>query len=157
MGQRFPEKWHCRECKPALGLLLGLQCTRWNRSPRSKTVHLSATQLIALAFAISYLATFKASWELRNARTWEAIIARLKPVPLAEGRGLWTGPAARTAETRHKLWIRFHNAGVMQEMAEYAVRNCAATDPAFLSNLRRDAVYVRTAAAWALVRGPRRR
>lgn len=123
-------------------------------------------QLVTISLVAVYLVWCDIALHRRNQRSWETIVARLRPDPEARA-GLSTdfwrdrpqAPASKTAHrrpSRRSLWIRFVNAGVLLEMADFAGRNGRAVlgsgDAKLLDNLHRDAINIRTFAFIALAR-----
>lgn len=119
-------------------------------------IQLATTSLVA-----AYLAWSDFALHRRNRRSWESIVARLRPDPDAggaAGRDFWgdrphtpSGKPAHQRASRQSLWIQFVNAGVLQEMADFAGRNSNSVDETLLDNLHRDAGYIRIRALIALL------
>lgn len=123
-------------------------------------------QLVTISLVALYLAWSDFALHRRNQRSWEAIVARLRPDPEARAglsTDFWRDRSRTSASTtaqrhpsRQSLWIRFVNAGVFLEMADFACRNGRAVlgsgDAKLLENLHRDAVHIRGRALIALAR-----
>ena len=117
-------------------------------------------QIAAFAVAAISLVHWRACVRRRADESWESLVARLQ-------RG-WSGreladyflskeglsaPPDEIWERMHGargLWAMYRNAGVMLEMADYAVRNSASLNPELLATFRSDALQIRVGALTAL-------
>jgi hypothetical protein len=108
--------------------------------------------IVCAAIAVFFCCSI-ARLRRRNAQSWESLLARLRVdwsarelsdlcCPL-EGRT--AGPAEKWRRIRgaRGLWALFQNAGVMMEIADYAIRNSDGADRELLANLRSDAMQTR--------------
>ena len=110
-------------------------------------------QIVAVAIVALILGRWRANIGRRNKQTWESLIARLRPD--WSGRDLsdhflWKeGLNATPDETWERLdgarglWAMYQNAKVIQEMADFASRNCESVDHMLLETLRSDAMQIR--------------
>ncbi|MFZ0744116.1 MAG: hypothetical protein WAM85_06905 [Terracidiphilus sp.] len=122
---------------------------------------LTFLQVAAVALIAVFLGYLRASARRRNGQSWESIIARLRPDWSARQLSehfLWKeGLSSTPDETWQRiegtrgLWAMYQNAGVMQEMAEFASRNSDAIDPMLLQTLRSDAMQIRVCVLKTLV------
>jgi sarcosine oxidase delta subunit len=113
-------------------------------------------QIGAVAPVAIYLGYWRATLSRRNKQSWETLIAKLRPD--WSGRELsdhflWKEGLTTTPDETWQhihgargLWAMYKNAGVMQEMAEYAARNSDAVDPELIQTLRTDAAQIRICA-----------
>jgi hypothetical protein len=117
---------------------------------------LQIASLAPIAPIAIYFGYLRAKMHRRNRQSWESLIARLRPDwggrELSD-HFLWkeglTASPDEIWEHMHGtrgLWTIFKNAGVMQEMAEFAVRNNPSIDPALIETLRNDAAQIRICA-----------
>ncbi len=121
-----------------------------------------ALQIGSISAIALYLGYCRASMRSRIKRSWESLIARLSPDLSARAlsdhapwrEGLTTTPDETWERIRgaRGLWVMFKNAGVMQEMADFAAENCTSVDRALILTLRSDATQIRTCALKTLVR-----
>jgi len=84
----------------------------------------------------------------RLCRSWQAIASRLSPACCETA----TNPSSlRKIEPS----VRYRDAGLMMELAEYAERNARNLDPVLIADLRSDAlqIRIRTLRAVFLTRG----
>lgn len=114
---------------------------------------LQVLQIGAVLPVALFLGYCRARHRWRNQQTWDSLIARLSP----EGSGrslsehfLWKEGLSTTPDetwTRIKgargLWAIYRNAGVMQEMADFAARNSDSVDTVLIQTLRTDAMQIR--------------
>jgi hypothetical protein len=112
------------------------------------------------ALAVSGLALYFRHWRAsvrrRNARTWDSLVAQLKPVANACG---WKAESNASPEEQWSmtggaqgLWALYQNAGVMLELADYAARNSDTVDRELLGSLRNDAMQIRLSVFTALAK-----
>jgi hypothetical protein len=114
---------------------------------------LALLQFGAVAATAVYLIHWITSLRHRNARSWNSLLARLRPDWSARELSdhfLWTDKLNSTPDETWKgmhgaegLWAMYQNARVMMEMADFATRNCDAVDPLLLESLRSDAMHIR--------------
>jgi hypothetical protein len=117
-------------------------------------------QIALLTGVAFYLGNWRVGVSRRNSQTWESLIVRLRPDSSAKELSdhfLWrAGVNASPEETwkrihgAHGLWAMYHNARVMLEMADYAVRNCDSVDRHLIEALRSDAMQIRVCVLMAL-------
>jgi hypothetical protein len=121
------------------------------------------TMLLQIA-AVALLASFFVWWRMaarrRNAQTWETLLARLRPDWSARelcDHFLWDEKLSATPEDAWArmegpkgLWIMYQNARVMQEMADFAARNCEGVDQVLVQTLHSDALQIRVCVLAAL-------
>jgi len=120
--------------------------------------------LIALAlFAVVafLMVRLRASARRRNEQSWESLLSRLRldwrvrvlsdhhPY-WKEGLGTTPQDAWQRMEGPKGLCVMYQNAGVMQEMADYAARNSDSLDRELIASLRSDAMQIRLYVAIAL-------
>ncbi len=113
-------------------------------------------QIAALALVALYLGYWRATQHRRKGQSWESLIARLHPDWSARGlsehflwkEGLSTTPEETWARIKGTQGLRamYHNAGIMQEMADYAARHCESIDAELIQTLRTDAAQIRMCA-----------
>lgn len=113
----------------------------------------SILQIAAVALIAIFLGYCRASQRRRNSESWESLTARLQSGWSARGLSehfLWKEGLSSTPDETWKridgskgLWAMFRNAGVMQEMANFAARNSDTVDPVLLQTLRTDAAQIR--------------
>ncbi len=121
----------------------------------------SVVPILVVALIAIYFGYLRVKMGRRNGQTWESLLAKLQPN--WSGRGLsehflWKeGLTASPEETWERiqgargLWAMFKNAGILQQMAEYASRHCDTIDPILIESLRSDAAQIRICAITALV------
>ena len=121
-------------------------------------------QIISIILIAAILLAWQMSVTRRNRRSWEQILSRL--------RVDWSGHALSESfpwrpemplspdetwlqiQGAHGLCVMYRNAGVMLEIADYAVRNSTAeheVDPMVIAALRSDALQIRIFVLLALV------
>lgn len=123
---------------------------------------LSILQLAVVAGLAAYLYRWRASAHRRNTQSWGSLMARLRSdwnSRELDHPALWAGKPNTTPE---EMWERidgarglcamFQNAGVMLEMADYAVRNSNTVDHELVARLRADAMQIRVSVLEALAR-----
>lgn len=113
----------------------------------------TALQIGLIAALALYLGYWRASLRRRNRQSWDSLIARLRPDWSARELSehyLWKeGLSATPDQTWERidgakgLWAMYQNAGVMQEMAEFAAQHCDVVDPILIQALRSDAAQIR--------------
>jgi hypothetical protein len=114
---------------------------------------LSLLQIAAVALVAIFLGYCRASQRRRNSASWESLTARLQSGWSARGLSehfLWKEGLSSTPEETWEhikgsqgLWAIYRNAGVMQEMANFAARNSDSVDHVLLQTLRSDAAQIR--------------
>jgi len=117
-----------------------------------------AIPIVLAALAVVFLIRARAEARRRDAQTWAELVARLEPgwnvEQLDECLDDQDCAPARRWEQFHGargLYVMFRNAGVMLEMAEYAIRNgCGSVDRGLLAELRSDAMQIRVSVVLAL-------
>ena len=122
----------------------------------------SALQIGLIPAIALYLGYCRASMRSRINRSWESLIARLSPdlcaralsdhAPWREGLSITPDETWERIHGAHGLWVMFKNAGIMQEMADFAAENCTSVDRTLILTLRSDATQMRTCALKTLVR-----
>jgi hypothetical protein len=113
--------------------------------------------ILGIAF---YLYRWRAGVRRRSAQTWDSLLARLSPewsARVLSDQFLWKeGLDAAPEEIWQRmegpkgLWIIFKNAGVMLELADYAVRHTDSVDPVMIASLRSDAMQIRVCVLMAM-------
>jgi hypothetical protein len=113
----------------------------------------SILQIALVAAVALYLGYLRASMRRRNGQSWDSLIARLRPDCGARDLSehfLWKeGLNATPDETWERihgtrgLWAMYQNAGIMQEMADFASRHCESVDALLIQTLRSDAAQIR--------------
>jgi hypothetical protein len=121
----------------------------------------SLLPLAVLVFAAIYLICWRAGMRRRNAQTWDSLVARLQPdwsvrassesSVSIEGLNASLEEKWNLIQGARGLWAMHENAGVMLEMADYAVRHSESVDREFLETLRSDAMQIRQYVRLALV------
>ena len=114
---------------------------------------LALLQCIAFAAVVAFLCTSRIRQRRKNVQSWDSLLARLRLDWSArelsdlcsprEGRKSSPGEKWSHIRGAHGLWAMYRNAGVMADMASYAIRNGSTLDPAVLAGLRTDAVMIR--------------
>jgi hypothetical protein len=117
-------------------------------------------QIAILASVALYLVLSRHRARHRNAQSWDALLARLRPDWSARELSdhfLWKEEINATPEDAWRrmegpkgLWVMFQNAGVMLEMADFAAKNGSAIDPVVVATLRSDAMQIRLCVLMAL-------
>ena len=116
---------------------------------------------IAAVLAIAlYLLRCRNQARLRNAQTWETLLARLRPEWSARelsDQFLWKEGLSATPEDAwlrmegpRGLWVMYQNARVMLEMADYAAKHCEGVDRLLIETLHSDAMQIRVSVLVAL-------
>lgn len=110
-------------------------------------------QIALVALVALYLGYWRTTMRRRNTQSWDSLIARLRPDSGARDLSehfLWKeGLNATPDETWERihgirgLWAMYQNAGVMQEMADFASQHANLNDPVVLETLRSDAAQIR--------------
>ena len=111
-------------------------------------------EILSVTAIAVYLGLWWLSVRRRNAATWDALMARLRPGWNAReltgfGISAAVAPQGATAShwrrlwAAHGLWAMYANAGVLLEMASYAERHAHAPDRELLARLRFDALQIR--------------
>jgi hypothetical protein len=119
-------------------------------------------QILAIAIAAICFSSWRSAMSRRNEQSWEAIVARMRPDPMAQSLGdesIWNGSMRVTPEEKWHLmrgatglWTICENARVMLEMADYAARNGSSVDLELLAALRSDAMQIRVCVITALAK-----
>ena len=119
-----------------------------------------AFQILALAAVALFLVRWQMGLRKRNAQSWESLLARLQHegcVHDLNEKFLWKDGLSVTPEDAWQrmegpkgLWIMYQNARVMQEMADFALRNDPQVDLLLVETLRSDAVQIRLCVLMAL-------
>jgi hypothetical protein len=109
-----------------------------------------------------YLGVSAAGRRQRNARRWDAMVAKLRfnfsmcrssaDLAAEMDRYFTSEEIARRAQTAHGRRTMFREAGVMLEMADYAERNGSAEVASLVARLRSHAIAIRMGTATSLVR-----
>jgi len=117
-------------------------------------------QIAVLAAVALYFVYLRGRMRRRNAQSWDSLLARLRPDWSArelsdnflwkEGINATPEDAWRRMEGPKGLWVMFQNAGVMLEMADFAVKNGGAVDPVIIATLRSDAMQIRLCVLMAI-------
>lgn len=117
-------------------------------------------QFVVIAAAGYYLCLWRRNVRRRNAQTWETLVARLRPEWSARelsDRFLWQEGVSATPEDAWRrmegpkgLWVMYQNARVMQEMADFASKQCQGVDRLLISTLHSDAMQIRVCVLAAL-------
>ena len=116
---------------------------------------------IAILIGIAlYFYVWRSRMRRRNAQSWDALLARLRPDWSArelsanflwkEGIDATPEDAWRKMEGPRGLWVMFQNAGVMLEMADFAAKNGSNLDPVVVATLRSDAMQIRLCVLMAI-------
>jgi hypothetical protein len=118
-------------------------------------------QIAVVAFVAGFLLRWRITAQRRNSLSWDTLIARLRPEWSAHQLSehfLWESGINATQETAWSrmegpkgLWTMYKNSVVMQEMADYAARNCEGVDPVLVQMLHSDALQIRVCVLYALV------
>lgn len=117
-------------------------------------------QIAAIAAIAVYLSAWRGKIRRRNAQSWDALLARLRPDWSARevsDHFLWKEGVDATPEDAWQrmggpkgLWVMYQNARVMLEMADYAAKNSENVDRVMLETLRSDAMQIRVCVLMAL-------
>lgn len=110
-------------------------------------------QVLVGAIVSTYLCCSVVAMRHRSSRSWNMLVARLRPGwnvrGLIEDRFADCSSISTPCRNwnqlhrTHGLWDMFANAGVMLEMADYAAQNSDTFDRDVLTSLRRDAMQIR--------------
>jgi hypothetical protein len=121
---------------------------------------LTFLQIVAVAGVALFLVRWRASLRRRNERSWDSLLARLRPDWSARELSdhfLWKEGLNATPEDAWQrmdgpkgLWAMYQNAQVMLEMADFAAKNSEAVDRLLLETLRSDAMQIRVCVLMAL-------
>jgi hypothetical protein len=121
---------------------------------------LTLLQIVAVAGVALFLIKWRAALRRRNERTWDSLLARLRPDWSARELSdhfLWKEGLNATPEDAWQrmdgpkgLWAMYQNAQVMLEMADFAAKNSEAVDRLLLETLRSDAMQIRVCVLMAL-------
>jgi hypothetical protein len=117
-------------------------------------------EIVAIAAVAFYLGRWRASIRRRNSETWESLLAKLRPDWSARELSdnfLWKEGLSATPEDAWQrmegpkgLWVMHQNARVMQQMADYAAKNCEDVDRLLIETLHSDAMQIRVCVLMAL-------
>jgi hypothetical protein len=117
-------------------------------------------QIVAVFAVALVLVGFRKSAKRRNSQSWDALLARLRPEWSARELSdhfLWQEGLSATPEDAWQrmegpkgLWVIYQNARVMQEMADFAAKNCDAVDRLLIETLHSDAMQIRVCVLTAL-------
>jgi hypothetical protein len=120
----------------------------------------SLLQIAAIVAVAFYLGRWRVGVRRRNTQTWNSLLARLRPDWSARElsdhflweEGLETTPEDtwKRMQGAHGLWAIYQNARVMQEMADFAARNCESIDRELIETLHSDAMQIRLCVLMAL-------
>jgi len=116
---------------------------------------------IAAVIAVAvYFLRWRLKVRVRNAQTWEALLAKLRPEWSArelsdhflwqEGLSATPDDAWQRMEGPKGLWVMYQNARVMQEMADFAAKHCEGVDRLLVETLHSDAMQIRVCVLAAL-------
>jgi len=121
---------------------------------------MSLLQIAALIAVTLYLLQWRRSARRRNTRSWDTLLAKLRPEWSARELSdhfLWQEGLSATPEDAWErmegpkgLWVMYQNARVMQEMADFAARNCQGVDRLLIETLHSDAMQIRVCVFMAL-------
>jgi hypothetical protein len=121
---------------------------------------LTELQVLAVVAIALYLIHWRKGVRRRNAQSWETLLARLRSDWSARelsDQFLWKEGLSATPEDAWQrmngprgLWVMYQNARVMQEMADYAAKNCEGVDRLLVETLHSDAMQIRVCALTAL-------
>jgi len=121
---------------------------------------LPLVEIAAIAAIAFYLGRWRSSVRRRNSETWETLLAKLRPDWSARELSenfLWREGLSATPEDAWQrmegpkgLWVMHQNARVMQQMADYAARNCEGVDRLLIETLHSDAMQIRVCVLMAL-------
>ncbi len=119
-------------------------------------------QFAAIMIAAVCFSSWRTAMRRRNAQSWDAIVARMRPDPRTQymsDESIWSGSMNVTPEEKwhlirgaQGLWTIYENACVMLEMADYTARNSDSVDLELLATLRSDAMQIRVCVIAALVK-----
>jgi hypothetical protein len=117
-------------------------------------------EIAVMAIVAIYLVRCTSRLRPRNARSWESLIARLRPNWSARElsdqflwkEGLSATPDDSWARMKGPLGLLaiYQNAKVMLEMADYATQHCEHVDRTLIETLRSDALQIRVCVLMAL-------
>ena len=121
---------------------------------------LEAFQISAVIAIALLLVRWRKSVRRRNTQTWDSLLARLRTEWRAHELSdhfLWQEGLSATPEDAWQrmegpkgLWGIYQNAKVMQEMANFAVKNCDSVDRLLIETLHSDAMQIRLCVLLAL-------
>ncbi|MDR3723063.1 MAG: hypothetical protein P4K83_01060 [Terracidiphilus sp.] len=117
-------------------------------------------QIFSIVTIAAYLFRWRAGVKRRNVQSWDSLLARLRQDWSARELSeqfLWKEGLAATPEDAWQrmegptgLWAMYQNAQVMQEMADFAQRNCPDVDKLLIETLHSDAMQIRMLVVLAL-------
>jgi hypothetical protein len=121
---------------------------------------LQVVEIAAVVAVAVYLVRWRKHAAARNAQTWDALVAKLRPEWSARELSdhfLWQEGLSATPEDAWQrmegpkgLWVMYQNARVMQEMADYAAKHCDGVDRLLVETLHSDAMQIRVCVLAAL-------
>jgi hypothetical protein len=117
-------------------------------------------QFAVIGAVAAYLARWRNRVRRRNQESWDSLLSRLRhdwSGREVSDQFLWKEGLSATPEDAwirmegpRGLWVMFHNAGTMLEMADYAARNSDQVDRLLVETLRSDAMQIRVCVLMAL-------
>ncbi len=121
---------------------------------------LLVVQIAAVVAVAMVLLRWRKNAQRRGRQTWESLLARLRPEWSARELSdhfLWQEGLSATPEDAWQrmegpkgLWVIYQNARVMQEMADFAAKNCDSVDRLLIETLHSDAMQIRFCVLLAL-------
>jgi len=121
---------------------------------------LAIIQVAAVALIALYFVYWRLRAHRRSHQSWEAMLVRLhhgwntgqlsEHFPWKEGLNATPDETWKRIHGARGLWAMYRNAGVMLELADFAVR-CTGADRALLETLRTDATQIRLFALQAMI------
>jgi len=121
---------------------------------------LQVLEIAAVVAIAVYFIRWRRAAKERNSQTWETLLAKLRPEWSARELSdhfLWQEGLSATPEDAWQrmegpkgLWVMYQNAQVMQQMADFAAKNCAGVDRLLVETLHSDAMQIRVCVLAAL-------
>jgi hypothetical protein len=121
---------------------------------------LQVLEIVAVLAIAVYFVRWRRVVKARNAQTWETLLLKLRPEWSARELSdhfLWQEGLSATPEDAWQrmegpkgLWVMYQNAQVMQQMADYAAKNCEGVDRLLVETLHSDAMQIRLCVVMAL-------
>jgi hypothetical protein len=121
---------------------------------------LQVLQIAAVVAIALYLVCWRKSARARNTRSWESLMAKLRPEWSARELSdhfLWQEGLSATPEDAWQrmegpkgLWVMYQNSKIMMEMADFAAKNCEGVDRLLVETLHSDAIQIRLCVMTAL-------
>jgi hypothetical protein len=121
---------------------------------------LQVLEISAVVAIAVYFVRWRKSMAARNSQSWETLVAKLRPEWSArelsdnflwqEGLNATPEDAWRRMEGPKGLWVMYQNARIMQEMADFASKNCEGVDRLLVETLHSDAMQIRVCVLMAL-------